>query len=305
MDIRVKTILDFVQSKTGHEHSVIAGGSLRDETFNLEPRDYDLFVPVTKEHTMEVLAESLQKEFNVEFKAKDHYITTKKSFNKSSQTPFRVGEFTFEGKLIDLISKSYIPNDEKFGSTLVEEFDYGINMVYHDGLVIDDSNKNFAHDIYRHNMTLINLDHVQSLPKAMERYIKFRDKAAVVGMDIRWTCPNLKLSKPKKEKGDEGLKYMKIYDDAVEETRGEDWGTIRNAREDSDRMSITATTRELPRAATARIPTTTAGTNATVTAEQVRSAIRRFDERNAEQEAAMRNLDTFNPVGEIPLDDNF
>lgn len=274
MDIRVKTILDFVQSKTGHEHSVIAGGAIRDEAFNLVPRDYDLHIPVSKEHPLEVLMDSLQKEFKVEFKTKDNlYPTSKKS---KYQLPIRASDFLFEGKLIDLISKNYIPNDENFGKTLVEEFDYGINMAYYDGMTIDDSNKNYQNDIHRHFMTLVNLDSVSDLPRAMERYIKFRDKVIVEGIHIRWDCPTLKLSKPKKEKPEEGLKYQKIYEEDFVDIRADEY-----------RLSLRTTSREIPRS----------WINEDPRIEPINQAIRRS--------MTDGNTATFNLVSEVPLDDNF
>lgn len=298
MDIRVKTILDFVQSKTGHEHSVIAGGAVRDETLNLVPRDYDICVPVTREHTINNLLASIHKEFKVEFTDKSSLYPVSTSKKKYAAPTLRATEFTFEGKLIDIISKSYIPNDEKFGSTLVKEFDYGINMAYYDGLAVDDSNTYFKDDIYRHNMTLHNIDNVAALPRAMERYFKFRDKAAVNGMDIRWSCPDLKLGKPKKEKVEvEGEKFQKFYED---DTFVDNVG-IEPIRASLPRSATFTSTDRFIRRDRVDDGPTTAAAQGTVTLEDIVRAQRRMDDLAA--------FGATNPVGEIqitpPIEDNF
>lgn len=174
MDIIVKTVLDFIQSRDYAKHSVLAGGAVRDHIYDLDARDYDIFVPSSINNTY--LINAIKKEFGLD---KKHDLRQKGEEYESSNVTVDINgvyNFKFEGKDFDIIFKAY-DNDEDFGSTVVDTFDYGVNMVYYNGLYIEDSNKYFEYDRMNYSMTLVRLSHISSLPKAMTRYHNFCEKS--------------------------------------------------------------------------------------------------------------------------------
>lgn len=207
MDIKVKAVLDFIQSQEGYEHSIVAGGAVRDYQFELEPRDYDFFVPTSRKQKVRPIIDAVRKEFKLEEPPKEKGVDY-----GDAQKLSGVNEIVFEGKIIDIIGKE-IPNDEEFGSKVVSEFDFGLNMAFYNGLYIDDTNEHFQTDFRNYRMSLINLESIAHLPRAIERYNKFRDKAWTRSIQIRFDSPNLKWSKPvKKEKK---IDYYRYTTDAV------------------------------------------------------------------------------------------
>lgn len=203
MDIKVKAVLDFIQAQKGHEHAVIAGGSVRDYKFDLEPRDYDFFVPTSRENNHRNLLEAVRKEFGIEQEPKE------KGVEYPMSRLSGVNEIVFEGKVIDIVGSPY-PNDEEFGSKIISDFDFGMNMVLYNGLYIDETSPEFQNDFSHYKMTLINLESISHLPNAIKRFNNFNEKLRTVGISLRFEAPDLKWSKPvKKEKPDPYIKYSK------------------------------------------------------------------------------------------------
>lgn len=168
MDIIVKTVLNFIQKQKGFEHSVVAGGAVRDHYLDLEPRDYDILLPYSKTSRFNLL-DKVRKEFlgDVKEKGQDY-----------GNGPIRgVNEFTFEGHTFDLIFRDEENNDD-FGDKVIETFDYGINMAYYDGLTFGDTNEKFQNDFRARNMTLWRMDGDLSdgLLKAINRYNAINEK---------------------------------------------------------------------------------------------------------------------------------
>lgn len=192
MDIIVKGVLDFIQTLKGRENTVIAGGAIRDELFNLEPNDYDFCIPSLRgrdvRDVMNLVAE--------EFKVSDPNKKSKEGYEQNSyQSLTQVYALTIEGKKIDLIGYN-IDNDEEFGDKVIKGFDYGINMVYHNGSQICKDYEPFVSDWEYNEMTLRNLESISHLPNAMKRYEKFNTR---LGPDrnLQFRSTVLELVRPK------------------------------------------------------------------------------------------------------------
>lgn len=200
MDIVVKGILSYIQSLEGHKSSVLAGGAVRDEIFGLVPNDYDFFIPAQRPRDIEELARSISREFNVSplCKSKDYGLFHKKA-PSNGQGVLSVWGFTFEEKKIDLIGLQE-NDDEDFPFEVIRPFDYGVNMVYDNGSYVDTEASDFRHDRENFYMSLINLQDISGLPKAIQRFEKFNERQkTVTGTDLNFRAPCLEF-KGKKEK---------------------------------------------------------------------------------------------------------
>ena len=167
MDIRAKIVLDLVKSIKGAENAVIAGGAVRDMLFDVPPKDVDIFVPhkVIKEVKKEV--QKLDKEMvpkGEDYKTLDRYTIPSSKRYLKSDSGFECYGFKFEDIQFDLITSYYL-NDEQFGENLIEDFDYGLNMVFYDGLSINDTNDEFKRDFLNRRKTLRKINSVDHLPK--------------------------------------------------------------------------------------------------------------------------------------------
>lgn len=187
MDVIVKGILDFIQGHKGYEDTVIAGGAVRDEIFNLLPNDYDFCIPIKNRKDLTNLSGIIQKEFGVSPKKNDGY-----------ENP--VISFVFEGKKIDLIGHYYDgESDKDFATQTIESFDYGLNMVYFNGSQICDDHEKFQSDKEYNEMSLWHLDGIQYLPKAMARFNRFNERT---GGNLIFRAPCLSIldqPEPKKK----------------------------------------------------------------------------------------------------------
>lgn len=215
MDIIVKTVLDFIQSKENASNSVLAGGAVRDHIYNLEPRDYDIFVPAAESN------KALIKELNKEFKLNNDIKKKGKVYGSNTSDIGGVFEFNFEGKSFDVIFKCY-ENDEDFGNNVIDGFDYGVNMVYYNGLYVEDSNKHFEFDRNSYSMSLIKIDNLSCLPKAMKRYYDFCEKSKM-NLNFRAPCLEVVGGEKKQEKRFKikNTTGMNIWDEPAEPRVGE------------------------------------------------------------------------------------
>lgn len=192
MDIRVKSILDFIQSQKGYENTVIAGGAVRDYHYELEPRDYDIFFPIDNRQNVADIVGKISKEFNLGLGVKD-----KGKDYRGAQKIYGVKEFTFEGKVFDIIGK-YAANDDQFGHKVVADFDFGNSMAFYNGLYIDDTNEYWKADTRNTTMTLVNLDNIANLPKAVDRYNRFNAKLTEGKQwSVRFAAPCLTIKNGK------------------------------------------------------------------------------------------------------------
>lgn len=190
MDIIIRGVLDFIQSVKGRENTVIAGGAVRDEVYNMEPNDYDFCIPSVKGRDMETLAGLVSKEFKVSvpLKGDSHYGTHDHRIT-------RVYTFEIEGKKVDLIGY-YVENDEEFGDKVIKTFDYGLNMIYFNGSQVCNDNELYKADHEYSEMSLHNLDRMDRLPIAMKRYDRFNSRAP---HNFIFRAPCLELRRPEAE----------------------------------------------------------------------------------------------------------
>lgn len=170
MDIIVKSVLDFIQSQEGSKNSIIAGGAVRDHIYKVEPKDYDVFVPIDMGKPL-----LLMREIDKEFGLKGSYTRKGKEYEQMTGDTSSVFSFNFEGKDFDVVFKAY-NDDEEFADKVIEKFDFGVNMCYYNGLYVEDSNKHFKYDHDNYTMSLINIDRISNLPNAMKRYQSFCEK---------------------------------------------------------------------------------------------------------------------------------
>lgn len=194
MDSVVKSVLEYIQKQEGHQFSVLAGGALRDEHFGLVPKDYDLFVPSSSPRQMEELKNSMIKDLGIE----DVVLkgTQYESLEEhSGQKITGVYGFFYADKEFDLIGVKE-EDDGDFGDEVINKFDYGINMLWHDGITKYESMR-FQDDFYGRRMTLHNIKTIDALPQAMRRFDKFNEK---LGGGFRFYCPKLTLKGEEKEK---------------------------------------------------------------------------------------------------------
>jgi len=177
MDIIVKTVLDLVQSQEGFENSVIAGGACRDYSLGIEPKDYDIFLPYCSGIAKMEFYHTLVDKLGIDKREKG------RDYGGSSIRG--VSEFTFEGKVFDLIFKD-VKNDVDFGKNVVLDFDYGLNKAYYDGLSLCDDNEDFQSDLRNWRMTLLNLDNIDALPKVISKFNRVNDKLKEIGRGSLW-----------------------------------------------------------------------------------------------------------------------
>lgn len=171
MDIRVKTILDFIQGQKGYENAVIAGGAIRDYHYELEPKDYDIFIPLeTRQQSVKHIITLINKEFNLGLEGKE-----KGKEYEDAKSLRGVTEITFEGKVFDIIGKP-AKNDETFGFEVIKDFDFGNSMAFYNGLYVEDSNEHWKADVGRSRMTLVNMTRLSDLPRHMERFNRFNKR---------------------------------------------------------------------------------------------------------------------------------
>lgn len=194
MDIIVKSVLDLIQGQKNYEYSVIAGGSCRDHFLGIEPKDYDIFLPYAGSDAKYQLTEVLNKELGV--------FDREKGRDYGGSNIRGVNEFTFEGKTFDLIFKQ-IGNDDEFGKKVIDDFDYGYNKAYYDGLSIYDEHNDFLYDRNNWCMTLLNLDNIDALPKVIGKFNRVNEKLQEAGRGqvyFRNQCLVLKEGKEWKPK---------------------------------------------------------------------------------------------------------
>jgi hypothetical protein len=204
MDIIIKSVLDFIQTIKGKENSILAGGAVRDHVYGLTPSDYDFCVPSTGKADMIELAGQVATEFKVlpMLKSKTDYHQ-----NDNFQRLTTVWGLELEGKKIDLIGHRE-ENDEDFAQTVIEKFDYGVNMAYFNGNQVVDDYEKFKTDYEFHEMTLWNLDSISNLPNAIKRFEKFQDKLKI---PLTFRAPVLELTSKKRKSPDKKLAYAQLY----------------------------------------------------------------------------------------------
>lgn len=229
MDIVIKSVLEYIQSLSGHTNTVLAGGAPRDILLGLTPKDYDLVIPSKNPKQIHELSYSVVREFKITdmvLKTQDYenqgrvqrkkggLLGISKAETHASKLTCVYG-FTFEGKKIDLIGHKE-DDDEDFPNEVIQGFDYGINMVYDTGSYVCDENSYFSEDLTYRTMTLVNLPSMQELPKAMERYTRLSNRYKEAhGQELRFRSTCLELNKSKSKVSEKLDPYKKLYGNSL------------------------------------------------------------------------------------------
>jgi Poly A polymerase head domain len=192
MDIIVKKVLSIIQSNPDLSQTILAGGAVRDSILGMEPKDYDFCIPrvthMSASNLVYQIMENLTKAFpemlilNPEEKGREY---------AQSVGVKRVYGVEILGRKIDLIFTHFF-NTEDFAQKVLDTFDYGLCKVYFDGNIVNDSDEHFQSDLSNNEMTLLKLESLSHLPKAIDRFnrINKRFKEAT-GMQLFWNCPSL------------------------------------------------------------------------------------------------------------------
>lgn len=234
MDIITKTVLNKIQSLEGYETSVIAGGAVRDHIWGIPERDTDICIPKFEGRSEGLLVDALDKEFKVRTKVKG-YDPLRRTVGKydlsqlvedslykdgSSGRLDSVLNFQFEGKDFDIIFSTYEKTEDDFtwADTLVNDFNFGMNMVYYDGFETK-TTRAFDRDKINHEMTLINLDSITKLPGAIEKFFNISERylEKKIVLSFNQTCLKMVKDEPKIEPPwsvkRKGLDYAKLYNE--------------------------------------------------------------------------------------------
>lgn len=170
MDVIAKGVLSFIQQEK--KYAVLAGGAVRDSIFKIEPKDYDIFVPINGLVEQEKIINAVVEEFAVkklQSESREYALTA------TTRNIKNVLGFNVEGKEFDIIFVKE-PDDDEFTTNLLKTFDFGVNMVTHDGNFLDDSNPLFNEDRNYGRMTLHNLKAMSQLPKMIEKFNRINQR---------------------------------------------------------------------------------------------------------------------------------
>jgi len=194
MDIRAKHILNSIKKVPGLEQSIIAGGACRDQYFNINPKDYDYFVP-NNYLVIDVLNKLIG----------SNGVKSEKNYKYSKALPIvTVINWNYEGLDIQVMISRY-RNDEDFSENVMKSFDFGVNKIFYDGTPILNDTDEFQKDINNQTMTLYGLTNIKYLPKYVDRYNRISSK-----LPGKWEfkCPNLKLTtEVQDEVSEKGIKW--------------------------------------------------------------------------------------------------
>jgi hypothetical protein len=178
MDIRARHLLGEIRKHA--PNAVIAGGAARDDYFDVEPKDYDIFV--SSDSWREV-----RKHFSVmgivASPKKDEY------YGGLDSPVTKVYDVSYEGLDVDIVTMIF-DEDEDFGNKVVQDFDYGICRIYFDGSSILRDTEEFQMDVRDETFTLLKLPGLDYLPHAMQRYEKIKLR---LGRDYSFRCPLLQV----------------------------------------------------------------------------------------------------------------
>lgn len=148
------------------ENAIIAGGFLRDHILGGDFKDIDIFIPAIdiKDFIIKIAPLRDHKDFDISDAKKFKYkygclnaaLETKvdcKYLNKFS---------------VDLVAMKF-PDDENFGNSVIDTFNYWIDRVYHNGKTLVESAK-FTMDKDYRTATLCKLHEPTNLIGAMRKY---------------------------------------------------------------------------------------------------------------------------------------
>ena len=156
--LRMKELPEF-------KNAVIAGGYVRDSHLGREVKDIDVFFPRPPQGSMTKLFDHLGISKEVSKKNMKKYVT---SFFSSKY------DAVIDGMEVDFVVNT-LPDNEAFGWSLLETFNYGLDMCFTNGeeLFLSDD---FNYDVKNSYLRLINLEGIHNLPHVMEKYARLKAK---------------------------------------------------------------------------------------------------------------------------------
>lgn len=156
MDIRARSLLSKIKEFKGAEHSVIAGGAVRDTNLEIEPKDYDFYIPSEAyKNVVKILSIGSN---------------AKKADGSYPGTSIKsVYNMDYEGIKVQLMAVN-LKNDEELGLNVVKTFDYGLCMAWYEGSTIIQDTEEYQKDKTEETLTLYKLEGMSYLPMAMERF---------------------------------------------------------------------------------------------------------------------------------------
>jgi len=179
MDMRARHLLSVIRADKRWSNSIIAGGAVRDEYFELQPKDYDFFVPFDYN-----VLDTLTKEIG------SHPVKSDKNYRYSRSLPIvDVFDWKYEGIEVQVMVTRF-PNDENFTKKVMDSFDFGINKIFYEGSYVLEDTPEFQKDAKSKILTLYSLTDLKYLPKYMDRYTRINKK---LGGNFTFACPNLQL----------------------------------------------------------------------------------------------------------------
>jgi len=209
MDIRIVALLDLIKRNEETSNAIVAGGAVRDYSFDMVPRDYDIFVPTKNKASLKKLGKLIQERTGVDLGVKDedgnydHIEEVKGVLN-----------FSYEGIDVDIIGRKE-KNDDDFANEVIESFNFGLNKAYFDGASIADEHEDFQKDKKQWSMSLLRLDDIGQLPKNVAKYQAFNDRLKqYTGSSVRFNAPCLTLNKLTRVKSESNYNRFPVDDAA-------------------------------------------------------------------------------------------
>lgn len=175
----------------GFPEAIIAGGMARDHILGGDWTDIDVYVSSSRKKWHYVIDKFLT-EGAVKFKYIDEPSIRLPEDYKFTQKLVGVLNLEYLGGIKVQVMAYDLPLDE-FGSNVIKEFNYGIDQVYYDGKEVIGSEE-FEKDQINETATLLKLDSVNSLPKAMKKFLKLQDKYP----DVKFQCPLIEVKTEEK-----------------------------------------------------------------------------------------------------------
>lgn len=202
MDIRARSILSQIRTYEGSENAVIAGGAIRDTFFGAEVKDYDIFLPKHSFNNASDRLTKLDKGIGNTLADQTHKY---KNLNTSVS---RVYTCDYQGIRLNLIASRFI-NETDFPMKVVSEFDYGLNMGFLDEGDILKTTEEFDKDANDQAMTLLNLEGLSYLAKALQKFNYMNEKLSkVTGHAFLFKSPRLIWVPKEKAEDDTGVRRI-------------------------------------------------------------------------------------------------
>lgn len=236
MDVRARMILSVMRAVPGAEQVILAGGAVRDTYFNLEPKDYDFFIPslvfpevlrVVVEEAAKALDKNpifeggkkkskyaytgLTPTFDSVYDTKEDFFSGKSKKGYKDSPVADVVNVRYEG--IDCQLMSVPPSTKDFIQGVIDRFDFGINMVYYEGSTIIRDTDAFMKDVTERTITLYNPKSIESLPNHLVKFQRISEKLKGVWV---FKCPGLRIEKndeEDKEANFSSIPKVDIYED--------------------------------------------------------------------------------------------